>query len=108
MSDIHIERRHALGIERARAVARKWMAHVEREHGLACTYTRDAAGAGCDVARFTRPGLDGSLRVTHDSLTLDMALGFMAQLFRPMIEDKAVRQIDQILADAADGDAAAS
>ena len=56
MSDIHIERRHALGIERARGVAQKWMAHVEREHGLACTYTRNAAGTGCDVARFTRPG----------------------------------------------------
>ena len=72
--DIHIERKHTLGIAAAREVARQWLQKVERDYALECSYDE---GEACDVAAFTRPGIDGSVEVTGDSFVLQATLGVL-------------------------------
>jgi len=95
LSDIHIERNHALGLARAREVARQWTDQAERDYGMACVYT---AGLKSDVAKFSRAGMDGSVEVTADMFTLHMSLGFLMDTFRGAIEDKVTRNLDELLA----------
>lgn len=97
MPDIHIERNHTLGIERAREVAQQWVDQAEREYGMECRYSE---GYECDVAQFARPGAEGTLRVTADTFTLDMKLGFLMDAFSGMIEAKVTRNLDDLLGEA--------
>ena len=97
MSDIHIERNHTLGIERAREVARQWLDQAERDYGMECRYSE---GWECDVAQFARPGAEGTLRVTADAFTLDMTLGFLMNAFSSQIEEKVTRNLDELLGEA--------
>jgi putative polyhydroxyalkanoate system protein len=92
--DIQIERSHTLGIEAARAVARQWMQKVERDYGLAYSYDE---GERRDVAQFTRPGIDGSVEVTADSLTLRATLGLLYASFSAQIEQRLQRNLDELL-----------
>jgi len=94
VSDIHIARTHTLGLKRARKVARQWMDQVEREYGMAYHYTE---GPKADVARFARPGAEGTLHVTADTFTLHMQLGFMLEAFGPQIQAKVSGKLDKLL-----------
>ena len=94
MPDIHIERRHRLGIAGAREVARQWVQQAEQDFGLACTYTE---GKTCDLAQFTRAGIDGTLEVTADTFTLEATLGFLFSSFSEQIEQKITRNLDALL-----------
>jgi len=95
VSDIHIERNHALGIARAREVARQWTDQAERDYGMACEYAEGAEG---DTAKFSRPGMDGSVEVTANTFTLHMTLGFLMDTFKGAIEEKVTRNLDELLA----------
>ena len=95
MSEINIERKHTLGLDRAREVARHWARQAESSYGMACVYTQGEAG---DMATFTRPGLQGSVKVTGDTFRLDMTLGFLMDVFKGVIEDKVTRNMDEMLA----------
>ncbi|CAN7172285.1 polyhydroxyalkanoic acid system family protein [Variovorax paradoxus] len=94
MPDIHIERNHALGIAGAREVARQWIEQVGQDYGLECTYTE---GEACDVAQFSRAGIDGTVEVTADTLTLEATLGFLFSSFSDQIEQKISRKLDALL-----------
>ncbi|RZL90419.1 MAG: polyhydroxyalkanoic acid synthase [Variovorax sp.] len=94
MPDIHIERKHALGIAAAREVARQWLQKVERDYALECRYDE---GEACDVAAFTRPGIDGSVEVTGDSFVLQATLGFLFANFREQIEQRLQQNLDALL-----------
>jgi putative polyhydroxyalkanoate system protein len=94
VSDIHIQRKHALGLERAREVAQQWTDQVEREYGMECRYSE---GWEADVAQFARPGAEGTLHVTGDTFTLHMRLGFLMDVFAPQIEAKVTRNLDKLL-----------
>jgi putative polyhydroxyalkanoate system protein len=92
--DIHIERNHALGIAGAREVARQWMQQVEQDYGLECTYTE---GEIHDVAQFSRAGIDGTVEVTANTLTLEATLGFLFSSFSDQIEQKIAKNLDALL-----------
>jgi len=92
--DILIERNHALGIAGAREVARQWMQQVEQDYGLECTYTE---GETSDVAQFSRAGIDGTVEVTADTLTLEATLGFLFSSFSDQIEQKIAKNLDALL-----------
>ena len=94
MPDIHIERQHTLGLARAREVAHEWVVHAEREYGLECVY---AEGDACDVARFTRTGVDGDMEVRADSFRLRVALGFLYGNFSEEIEKRLQQNLDGLL-----------
>jgi putative polyhydroxyalkanoate system protein len=95
VSDIHIERNHTLGIDRAREVARQWTGQAEQDYGMECLYTE---GPESDVAKFSRPGMEGSVEVTAHTLTLHMTLGFLMDAFKGIIEEKVTRNLDEMLA----------
>lgn len=100
MSDIHIARNHNLGLPRAREVAQQWIDSAERDYGVECRYLE---GWESDVAKFSRPGLDGSLEVTADTLTVRMSLGFLMDAFKGVIEEKLTRNVDKLLNSPAGG-----
>ena len=104
MPDIHIERNHALGIERAREIALQWVAEAERDYGMSCRYEQGAAG---DTAYFKRPGVDGTVQVTPDIFTIDIKLGFLLDVFSDRIEEKVTRNLDEMIARQAPGGAVA-
>ncbi len=94
MPDIQIERNHTLGIAGAREVARQWVHQVEQDYGLDCTYTE---GTDCDVAEFSRAGIDGTVEVTADTFRLEATLGFLFSSFSDQIEQKIARNLDALL-----------
>jgi putative polyhydroxyalkanoate system protein len=96
MADIHIERAHALGLERARQVARRWMAHAEEKYEMKCTLHEGVAD-GCDEIEFTRSGVKGRMRVEGQQVTLDVKLGLLLTPFARTIEAEATKQLDEAL-----------
>jgi putative polyhydroxyalkanoate system protein len=101
--EIHIERQHALGLAAARGIARQWVRQAEQEYGLECSYAEDAR---CDVARFARAGIDGTMEVRADSIVFHATLGFPYGSFSEQIEQRLTQNLDAMLgADGGDDDA---
>ncbi len=98
MADIHIHRRHALGLAKARKTAWKWAETVEEKFGMECTVIE---GKDSDVVEFTRTGVDGRLVVTGDAFELDASLGFLLGAFRGRIETEIEGYLDALLVSAA-------
>ncbi len=92
--DIHIERSHQLGLEAARAIARKWVGQAEQDYGLACSYEE---GQTRDIGRFSRAGIDGSVEVSADSFTLRATLGGLFGGFSGQIEERLRQKLDNLL-----------
>ncbi len=95
MANVHILRKHALGLPTARKIAVRWAEQVEKEFGMACTYDE---GSTQDEVTFTRSGVTGSLQVTGDKFELDAKLGFLLGAFKDRIEGEIVRNLDALLA----------
>jgi putative polyhydroxyalkanoate system protein len=95
MADIHIQRKHQLGLIGARKVAWQWAEQAEGDFGMACTYEE---GGDCDEVAFSRSGVSGTLLVTADHFELDAKLGFLLGAFRERIESEIVKNLDQLLA----------
>jgi putative polyhydroxyalkanoate system protein len=92
--EIHIERSHALGMQKARKVAAQWAQRVEQAHGVRCTHTQ---GRGEDVIVISRAGVHGTARVTGKRFELDMKLGFLLGLFSQRISEGVARELDGLL-----------
>jgi len=95
MADIHIERKHSLGLLEARKVAFKWAEMAEEKFDMECTYEE---GDTSDLVSFTRSGVSGELKVTPDLLELDAKLGFLLGAFKEKIEGEIVKNLDALLA----------
>ncbi|MDP2820440.1 MAG: polyhydroxyalkanoic acid system family protein [Polaromonas sp.] len=95
MADIHIERKHSLGLLEARKVAFEWAEMAEEKFDMACTYEE---GDTADLVSFTRSGVSGELKVTPDLLALDAKLGFLLGAFKDKIEGEIVKNLDTLLA----------
>jgi putative polyhydroxyalkanoate system protein len=95
--DIHIERSHSLGMQKARKVATQWAERVEKAHGVHCTHTQ---GRGEDIIQISRTGVHGSAKVTGKSFELHMKLGFLFGLFSQRISDGVTRELDALLGEA--------
>ena len=95
MANVHIVRKHALGLAGARKIAFQWAEQVEKDFGMACTY---GEGSTQDDVAFTRSGVSGSLLVTQDKFELDAQLGFLLGVFKDRIEGEIVKNLDALLA----------
>ena len=95
MANVHILRKHTLGLAEARKIAFQWAEQVEKDFGMACTYEE---GSTQDDLAFTRSGVSGSLQVTHDKFELNAKLGFLLGAFRDRIEGEIVKNLDALLA----------
>jgi putative polyhydroxyalkanoate system protein len=94
VADLHIHRPHALGLAKARKIAFVWAEHVEERFGMRCTYQE---GKTADEVCFSRPGVDGTLRVTRDEFELQAKLGFLVGTFKGRIESEIVKNLDDLL-----------
>ena len=94
MADLHIVRKHTLGLAKARKIAFAWAEQVERDFGMECTYEE---GRSADLVRFTRSGVEGELQVTKDRFELDARLGFLLGAFKGRIEAEIVKTLDTLL-----------
>ena len=94
MADLHIVRKHSLGLLKARKIAFDWAEQVERDFGMECTYEE---GRSADTVRFTRSGVQGELQVTKDHVELNARLGFLLGAFKERIEGEIVKLLDGLL-----------
>lgn len=95
MADIHVTRKHALGLAGARKLAFRWAEEAERQLGLECVYEE---GTASDHLKFTRAGVKGGIKVTKDHFVLDAHLGVLLGAFKETIESKIVKNLDELLA----------
>jgi putative polyhydroxyalkanoate system protein len=95
MADLHILRKHTLGLAQARKIAFTWAEQVEDNFGMACTYEE---GKTLDEVGFTRSGVSGTLQVTQDTFELRAKLGFLLGAFKDKIEGEIVKNLDALLA----------
>ncbi len=94
MADIHLERKHDLGMPEARKIAFKWAEQVEEQFDMQCTYEE---GKTEDTVGFKRSGVDGTLVVSKDSFVLDAKLGFLLGAFKDKIEGEITKNLDALL-----------
>ncbi|MGH6626743.1 MAG: polyhydroxyalkanoic acid system family protein [Burkholderiaceae bacterium] len=94
MPGIHVKRDHSLGLAEARKVAFKWAERAEAKFDMECTYEE---GKTSDRVTFTRPGVNGELKVTKDGFELDAKLGFLLGAFKDSIEAEIVKNLDALL-----------
>ncbi len=95
MPDIALQRRHQLGLERAREIAWKWAEEVEAKFDMECTVEE---GDTEDLVHFTRSGVNGTLRVTGDEFDLKARLGILLGAFSKTIQGEIEKNLDGLLA----------
>lgn len=100
MADIKIQRPHELGLDKARELAKDWMADAAKSLGLNCQLVE---GDTEDTINFERMGVTGQMRVRADAFELDAKLGMMMAAFKPLVEAEIDRNLGEILAKAARG-----
>ncbi len=94
MAEIHIHRKHTLGLAKARDIAFNWAEDVENKLDMACTYEE---GKTEDCVSFTRSGVNGTLVVTKDGFELKAKLGFLVGAFKDKIETEISKNLDALL-----------
>jgi putative polyhydroxyalkanoate system protein len=94
MAEIHIHRKHTLGLAKARDIAFKWAEDVEDKLDMSCTYEE---GKAEDCLSFSRSGVNGTLVVTKDSFELKAKLGFLMGAFKEKIEAEISKNLDALL-----------
>ena len=87
MSQILIERQHALGLPVVRQHAQTWASKASDKFGVQCRYE---AGDQQDVLHFEGNGIEGQLHVTETQLRLQA-------MFQDQIEAKLNAQFDEML-----------
>jgi putative polyhydroxyalkanoate system protein len=95
MPDIRIQRKHKLGLAKARDVALQWAEEVEKKFDMDCTIIE---GETRDTVEFKRLGVNGQLVVAADFFDLDAKLGFLLGAFSRTIETEIERNLDALLA----------
>ena len=95
MPDIHIHRKHKLGLTKAREVAWQWAEEVEKKFDMECTVIE---GETSDTVEFERMGVKGELIVAADHFDLEAKLGFLLGAFSKTIESEIERNLDDLLA----------
>lgn len=94
MADLHIERKHSLGLTEARKVAFNWAEQVETDLGMQCIYEE---GRSADKVSFSRSGVKGELQVTKDKFELDAKLGFLLGAFKERIETEITDMLNRLV-----------
>jgi putative polyhydroxyalkanoate system protein len=92
--DIHIHRDHGLGLKAARTMASSWAEKVQKKFDMECVYEE---GDTEDLLRFSRAGVQGTVRVDAQQLEMTAQLGFLFAAFKDRIESEIGKQLDALL-----------
>ncbi|MCX8521702.1 MAG: polyhydroxyalkanoic acid system family protein [Rhodoferax sp.] len=74
MADIHIVRKHGLGLAHARQRVTVWAGQVKSQYGMECSLEE---GTEQNVLHFTRSVVSGCLLVRMDGFEREVKLGFL-------------------------------
>jgi putative polyhydroxyalkanoate system protein len=88
MSEIHLRRKHSIGLKKAKVAAQKVADDLAEEYGM------DAIWEG-NLLRFSRGGVDGVLKVSKAEVVLEAKLGFLLSAFRSRIEEHINENFDK-------------
>ncbi len=91
MATILLQRRHELGLKKARLAAQKVADDLADEYGI-------ESGWDGNVLRFSRHGLDGTLTVSRNEVALEARLGLLLSAFRSSIEERVQQEFDRYFA----------
>ncbi len=91
MSDIHYVRKHALPLAQAKKVAQQTADELAAEYDLVSEWEGN-------TLHFRRSGVEGSMQVTAQQITLDVKLGFLLRAFKGAFERHIERHLDERLA----------
>jgi len=91
MSAIHLQRKHALGMKKAREAAQKVADDMAESFDIESEWDGNAL-------RFARAGVSGSLTVSKDRVVLDAKLGLLLAAFKPRIEERLQKDFDRYFA----------
>lgn len=94
MADINIVQQHKLTAVKAREAAQQVADKLAQEYDLACAWD-------CDVLRFERSGVDGSLTLEKEQAQLQIKLGFLLSAFAPTIEGKIAEKMRKVFTEPA-------
>jgi len=85
---IHLERKHRLGLKKARAAAQRVADDMAQSFDIASQWDGNAL-------RFERTGVRGSLVVWRDRVVLDAQLAGLLGVFRARIEERLHDDFDR-------------
>lgn len=88
MPSIDIQRKHALGLKKARAVV------DDVAYAMAEKFEIESSWDGNTLV-FVRSGVKGGIVIAADSVRVHADLGFMLLLMKPVIEDEIRRRLDE-------------
>ncbi len=91
MSEILLNKKHKLGMTKAKAKVNKLAKQLETDYDLQSQWEGD-------TLVFERAGVSGHLAVTKDEVTLQMKLGFLMAAFKPKIEEQLKNNLDKLIA----------
>lgn len=94
MSEVHYERSHTLGLEKARQLARDWVGEAAHKLGLSCQHQE---GAEQDTITFERMGVHGVMKVSATEFDLKVKLGMMMAAFKPIVEAEIAKNLGRII-----------
>jgi putative polyhydroxyalkanoate system protein len=90
MSQIHLQKKHALGGDEARKTAEKLADRLAAEYNAKWQWHNN------DL-KLTAKGVQGLLHVGHDMVDIKVDLGMMLRPFKGKIESRIKAQLDDIL-----------
>ncbi len=87
MSSIDIRRKHGHSVKRAKAAVN------ETAEAFAKKFDIESAWSG-NTLKFSRPGVEGRIRITDDEIHVTAELGFLLGMLKPAIEREIERHLD--------------
>jgi putative polyhydroxyalkanoate system protein len=90
MATISIGKKHHLSHKKAKVVAEKIAKDLNKRFDL------DYAWEG-DHVEFERPGLSGRMHVGEDEIRLDVRLGLLLSMMKPVLEKEIHAQLDKLI-----------
>jgi putative polyhydroxyalkanoate system protein len=91
MADIELQKKHKLGMAKAKTAAKKVAADMEKNFDMTSAWEGN-------TLVFQRAGVKGNLVVTADNVSLDVTLGFLLKAFKPKIEEQLKANMNKLFA----------
>ena len=88
MSEIHLRRKHAIGLKQGKVAVQKVADDLAEEYGIESTWQGD-------ILRMNRSGLEGEVRLTRSDVKFDAKVGPQLLAFRARIEEHLNETFDR-------------
>lgn len=88
MSTIHLQRKHKVGLKKAKAAAQKIADEMNDVFDMASEWDGN-------TLHFSRTGVQGTLTVSRDAVKLQAKLGLLLAALKPRIEAQIEKNFDK-------------